>query len=220
MTKEVQSTSPSASPAQPPAPVRERLLDAAFRAFVEHGYAGASTLEIATSAKVSKRDLYALFGNKQALLEAGLRERTDRMRAPLQLPNVTDRASLIETLRAYGRLVLIGVTAPGPLAMYRLAVAEATRSPELAATLDRVGREANLCALTAMLKQAQQLGLVGAGDPAEMATHFSALLWLDLLPRLLMRLAEPPSSEEIERRARVATDMLLKHHPPNEVRAE
>jgi Bacterial regulatory proteins, tetR family len=34
--------------------VRERILSAAFGAFMERGYSGASTLEIATRAKVSK----------------------------------------------------------------------------------------------------------------------------------------------------------------------
>jgi AcrR family transcriptional regulator len=40
--------------------VRERILEAAFRAFMESGYATTSTLEIATRARVSKRELYAL----------------------------------------------------------------------------------------------------------------------------------------------------------------
>ena len=41
----------------PDDPVRGRILSAAFGAFKEHGYAQASTLEIATRAKVSKREL-------------------------------------------------------------------------------------------------------------------------------------------------------------------
>src|SRR5436305_11813211 len=55
-------TSPvPASPAIPMAeiPVKERILGAAFKAFSEDGYADTSTLDIATRAKVSKRDLYA-----------------------------------------------------------------------------------------------------------------------------------------------------------------
>ena len=36
-----------------------RIIGAAFEAFVENGYAGTTTLEIATRAKVSKRDLRA-----------------------------------------------------------------------------------------------------------------------------------------------------------------
>ena len=50
--------------------VRKRILEAAFRAFMKSGYAAASTLEIATRARVSKRELYALVGNKQKMLIA------------------------------------------------------------------------------------------------------------------------------------------------------
>ncbi|HEY4834688.1 MAG TPA: TetR family transcriptional regulator, partial [Bradyrhizobium sp.] len=39
-------------------PARTRILDAAFSAFMESGYAETSTLEIATRARVSKRELY------------------------------------------------------------------------------------------------------------------------------------------------------------------
>jgi len=43
--------------------VRGRILDAAFAAFMKSGYATASMLEIATRARVSKRELYAPVGN-------------------------------------------------------------------------------------------------------------------------------------------------------------
>ena len=42
--------------------IRERVRKAAFAVFCERGFSGASMLEIATRAQVSKRDLYALFG--------------------------------------------------------------------------------------------------------------------------------------------------------------
>src|SRR5262245_64687772 len=60
--------------------MRVRILRAAFRAFTENGYAGTSTLQIATQAKVSKRDLYAIFPNKQAMLVACIKTRLERMR--------------------------------------------------------------------------------------------------------------------------------------------
>jgi AcrR family transcriptional regulator len=62
--------------------MRERVLGAAFSAFQEFGYAGASTIEITTRAKVSKRELYRLFGNKRAMLTAWIIERARRMRLP------------------------------------------------------------------------------------------------------------------------------------------
>ena len=58
--------------------VRERILEAAFAAFMKSGYATASTLEIATRARVSKRELYALVGNKQEMLIACISERAKR----------------------------------------------------------------------------------------------------------------------------------------------
>src|SRR4051812_24622914 len=51
-------------------PRRRAILSAAFLVLMEQGYAGASTLEIATRAKVSKRELYAEFGSKRGILEA------------------------------------------------------------------------------------------------------------------------------------------------------
>src|SRR5215467_5529744 len=50
--------------------VRERILEAAFAAFMKRGYAAASMLEIATRARVSKRELYTLVGDKQEMLIA------------------------------------------------------------------------------------------------------------------------------------------------------
>ena len=58
---------PSEEGADGPA-VRKRILSAALSAFMESGYAQTSTLEIATRARVSKRELYALFGSKEAML--------------------------------------------------------------------------------------------------------------------------------------------------------
>src|SRR5690242_18157859 len=48
--------------------LRQRIVAAAFAAFRDKGYAATTTLEIATRARVSKRELYALVGNKQQLL--------------------------------------------------------------------------------------------------------------------------------------------------------
>src|SRR5437868_6483690 len=61
-------------------PLHKRILRAAFEAFTEEGYAGTSTLDIATRARVSKRDLYANFGSKHEVLVACIKSRADRMR--------------------------------------------------------------------------------------------------------------------------------------------
>src|SRR3979411_1828149 len=83
-------------------PVRARILDAAFTAFMKSGYAATSTLEIATRARVSKRELYALVGNKQEMLIACISERAKRLDVPADLPVPRDRATLAQGLASFG----------------------------------------------------------------------------------------------------------------------
>jgi len=193
-------------------PARERVLAAAFSTFRDRGFAGASTLEIATRAKVSKRELYALFDDKQAMIAACIEERAKRMRAPLALPTPQTRAELAATLTAFGAAVLRGVCDGDVLAVYRFAIAESERTPAIARTLDSIGRQANRAALVGLLEQAQSGRLLRQGDAAAMAEAFFAALWNDLLIRLLLRVAHAPSAEEAEQRSRAATDLLLALH--------
>jgi AcrR family transcriptional regulator len=196
--------------AAPQTPTRERILNAAFSAFIERGYANTSTLEIATRAKVSKRDLYALCPGKNALLRDAIAERAQRMRLALDLPPAKDRAALATTLSAFGTAVLRGVCDPAVRAVYQLAIAESRQAPEVARLLDSAGRGTSRAALTRTLAQAQIDRLIGAGDPATMAADFFALLWGDLLLQLLLRVTNPPSPQAMERKAREATEKLLR----------
>jgi AcrR family transcriptional regulator len=194
-------------------PMRDRVLSAAFSAFMERGYEGASTLDIATRAKVSKRGLYSLFDNKHAMLTACIAERAKQMRLPLNLPAASDREALAATLNVFGIAILRGVCDPKVLAVYRLAIAESGSSPEIARVLDKAGREANRAALVELLTAAQANGLFGAVEPATMAARFFALIWGDLLVRLLLRVTNVPKLTEIEERVRAATEILMALYP-------
>src|SRR5215813_15421066 len=127
--------------------VRDRILTAAFEAFRERGYAATSTLEIATRARVSKRELYALVGNKQQMLIAAIGERAKRLKATADMPTLRDRATLAQVLRAFGAQLVREVTDPTVVGVFRLAIAEAVQAPEVARTLDSVGRDTSRAAL-------------------------------------------------------------------------
>jgi AcrR family transcriptional regulator len=192
--------------------LRGRVLNAAFAVFRKRGFTGASTLDIATRARVSKRDLYALFGSKDAILVACIAERASRMRRPLDpaAPVPKTREAVAETLRQLGAGILRGVCHPEVLAVYRLAIAEADRVPEIAHALDRNGREANQRALAEWLAKVQAAGLIGPGEPAAMVQRFIALLWGDLLVRLLLGVRDAPAPEEIEKRAQTAAEAVVR----------
>lgn len=180
---------------------------------MKSGYATTSTLEIATRARVSKRELYALVGNKQDILTACISARATRLKVPADLPVPHDRETLAQVLASFARWLVHEVTDPTVITIFRLAIADAVRAPELAQTLDSIGREASRAALRQIMGRAQASGLID-GRPAELAEQFAGLLWGNLMVSLLLGVAKRPSSREAAARARAATAAFLRLHPP------
>jgi len=199
--------------------VRERILDAAFDAFMRSGYATTSMLEIATCARVSKRELYALVGNKQEMLIACIRRRAKRFDVPADLPVLCDRETLAQVLVSFGTKLVREASDPTVIAVFRLAISEVIQAPEVARALDSIARERSRAALRKILAQAQESGLL-TGRPAELAKQFAGLLWRDLQVSLLLGVADRPNSREIAQRARDAAAAFLQLHPqPNDMPA-
>src|SRR5580704_10897110 len=158
------------------AAVRERILEAAFAAFMKSGYAMASTLEIATRARVSKRELYSLVGNKHKMLIACISKRAKRLDVPADLPVLRDRETLATVLTSFGTKLVREISDPTVIAVFRLAIAEVVQAPEVARALDSKGRETSRAALREIMARAQASGLL-TGRPAELAEQFAGLLW-------------------------------------------
>src|SRR5947199_8178535 len=167
---------------------RKRILGAALSAFMEGGYAQTSTLEIATRARVSKRELYALFGNKEAMLVACITERAQRLKAPADLPELRDRNTLAKVLTAFGTRLLAETTDPIVVAVFRLAISESVHAPKVAQALDTIARKPTRDALRAIMANAGSAGLF-VGDPDAMTQKFLGLLWGDLMTGLLLQVA-------------------------------
>jgi len=68
---------------------------------MEPGYAATSTREIATRARVPKRELYALVGNKQKMLITAIGGHAKRLQAPADMRMLRDRAALAQVLTAF-----------------------------------------------------------------------------------------------------------------------
>jgi AcrR family transcriptional regulator len=140
-----------------------------------------------------------------------INQRAQQMRRPLDptTPVPQSREALAALLIEFGVSILSTVSQPEVLTVFRLAIAESDRAPEIARTLNSNGHEANKKALTELLSKGQSLGLVPAGDPGALAAGYISELWGDLLIRLLMRIRETPTKREIEARARAATESLM-----------
>jgi AcrR family transcriptional regulator len=131
--KKTEPRSPSPTAEYPAGPIRERILNAAFSLFAESGFSTTSMLYIVTRARVSKRDLYALFQNKHAVLAACIHEHARRMRRTLDTaaPVPQTRDALAKLLVDFGVSILKTACQPEVLTVFRLAIAESDRAPGL-----------------------------------------------------------------------------------------
>ncbi|MBH5368658.1 TetR/AcrR family transcriptional regulator [Bradyrhizobium glycinis] len=191
--------------------IRKRILGAALSAFMEGGYAQTSTLEIATRARVSKRDLYTLFGNKEAMLVACISERAQRLQAPVDLPALRDRKTLAGVLTAFGTKLLTETTDPVVVAVFRLAISETLNAPKVAQTLETMARKPIREALRTIMANAVSAGLL-TGEPEVMTDTFLGVLWGDLMTGLLLQTIDRPSTADIARRAGEASTVLIERH--------
>jgi hypothetical protein len=130
---------------------------------------------------------------------------------PADLPVPRDRETLAQVLASFGSQLVREITDPAVITVFRLAIADAVRAPELAQALDSIGREASRAALRQIMTQAHAAGLL-KGCPADMAERFGGLLWGNLMISLLLGVAERPSSREVAARAREATTAFLQLH--------
>ena len=149
---------------------------------------------------------------KQDLLLACIRERADRLKLPVDLPQIADRATLERTLVAFGTQLLREVSDPAVVTVFRLAISEAVRAPEVAQTLNDVAIAASRIALREIMRHAIDARLLGGGAP-EMAEHFFGLLWGSRMLGLLLGIAERPSAREIAARAERAAAAFLLVYP-------
>jgi len=179
---------------------------------MEHGYAKTTTLAIATRARVSKRELYALVGTKHEVLVACIAERASRLQLPADRPVPRTRQALEQVLVSFGTQLVREISDPAVVGVFRLAIAEAVHAPEVARALDAIGRETSRAALREIMTRGQAAGLLD-GPPVELVEQFGSLLLGDLLVSLLLGVAERPSPQATAERARGAVAAFLHLHP-------
>lgn len=141
---------------------RESLLDAALRMFLEKGYAGASTREIAAAAGITEALIYHHFSGKRELLLALLRERTPAA-AVASLQVQPDGASLDAALDALLRRVLETFEQDADILM--LLFGQSMVDDEVASVWAEIVKE-NAAVIAAYLARLKNAGHI-AGDAPE-----------------------------------------------------
>jgi len=154
-----------------PAENRARVLRAASRSFLRHGY-HTSVDEIARRAGVAKQTLYHHFPSKDQLFKEVACDLAKRVLVGLEAEPADVRSGLLRFGLAYRRRVLC---AEG-LAMFRTLTAEVPRFKALAKAIYAGGAGEMVRRLSAYLREAMNAGALHRDDP-----EFAAELFLSML---------------------------------------
>ena len=190
-------------------PKARQILEGARAAFFELGYEGASTDEIVRRAGVSKGTLYKYFPDKRALFAAMVEEECRRQATlvfQVQGHPVDIEAFLRDAAQKLVRMLLV----PSMLGIYRLAVAEAQRFPELARVFYDSGPDLGTRRLARVLAGAAARGELAIEDVDLAAHQFGQLCKAEVFYKRLFEIQRSFSEEEIDRIANGAVDLFLR----------
>lgn len=109
---------------------RRLILAAAEQVFVEQGYGTSKMEEIAQTAEMSKKTLYQYFSDKEGVFTAMLQ--SEDMPVFPEIPSADEQANMLPLLRETLLTVARFILAPRHVALTRLVISEAKKSPELA----------------------------------------------------------------------------------------
>jgi len=191
-----------------PSSRREILLQAAAEVFFEQGYAATSIDAIIERAGGSKRNIYSEFGNKEGLFSAIVTENADRVLSTLAIEEIEGH-DLRETLTDFGQHLMSGYMSPTLIGIYRMAVTEANRFPDLVRSFYDEGPGRATSQLAQVLELAKERGEIRADDCQRAAGHFVGMIRDNLHLQVILGLRRPPSDKEMRAAVASAVELFL-----------
>ena len=157
--------------------VDERILDAARRAFLERGLAGASIDEIAARARAGKPTIYARFPSKEALFTAVVMRNVSAIVGAFE-GHIPAGKTIEERLTQLGVTLLHWALAGDTVDLMRVGISEAHRFPHLADSVHGMARQCGEGAVGRLLSEVG-LGILPAFAPERLA--MTAQFFMDLV---------------------------------------
>lgn len=186
---------------------REVLLQAAAAVFFEQGYAATSIDAIIERAGGSKRNIYNEFGNKEGLFSALVAESANTVLSNQAIEQIEGQ-DLEETLTAFGQRLLGLYMSPALICIYRIAITEANRFPDLVKAFYEQGPGRATSRLAEVLEAARDRGEIRTDDCLRLAGHFVGMIRENLL-QVMFGLCPPPSDEEAQQAVASAVEVFL-----------
>jgi len=207
-TATAKAVHPKATPATETRGPRDRLLQAAAEVFFEQGYAATSIDAIIERAGGSKRTIYSEFGNKEGLFSAIVKGSADQALWTLEIDEVKGH-DLHTTLTEFGRRLMSIYMSPTVLGIYRIAITEANRFPDLVRSFYEQGPGRTTARLAEVLGAAVRRGVIETESCLQAADHFIAMIRGNLHLQVVLGLRPPPSDEEAQQVVATAVEIFL-----------
>jgi TetR/AcrR family transcriptional repressor of mexJK operon len=170
------------------------ILTAALGVFLRSGYGGSTIDELAAAAQVTKRTLYAYYGDKAGLFAAMVRE----LATTVSLDAATDR----DTLETLATRIVSRVHSDELVGLHQLVIAEAARFPELAVVLHSSGDARHIARLAEHIRAERD----PAGEP--LAEPLFSLLLGERHRRRLLGIDPAPTPAQAAAQADAALALL------------
>jgi TetR/AcrR family transcriptional regulator, mexJK operon transcriptional repressor len=165
----------------------QQIRDAAKTLFLQRGFAGVSTAQLARAAGVSKETLYSRYPSKEAVLgdvlehlisSGGVKSRA--------VPEVRTEAELRAALQGFARALVGELMRREYIELARIVITETPRLPRIGRVFREAVPERGLAGVRALLAAARRGGLVRDIDDATAARMFVGPLVIHALLNVLL----------------------------------
>ncbi|MFN4090588.1 MAG: TetR/AcrR family transcriptional regulator [Alphaproteobacteria bacterium] len=161
-----------------PDDVRRAILEATLKLYLDKGYAGTSTDEVAALSSVSKQTIYRHFADKDDLVRAAILSliAAAEDQGAESFDALAESDNLERDLRAFAQQHLIDVIQPDIMQLRRRIIAEVDRFPDVAKAWHEAAPRRAHEKLAATFLRLQERGLLRMADPQLAAEQFNWLI--------------------------------------------
>ena len=188
---------------------RQAILEAAKELFLANGYANTSMDAVATAAGVSKLTVYSHFNDKENLFKEAIIA-TCQAQLPGLIFELPEGVPLEQVLLNIGRGFQVLINSDHSVKLHRLIIAQGPQDPQLGQMFFEAGPDRVLRETAALLRSADQRGMLRIANPCSAAEHFFCLLKGGANFRLLLGCAGPLETEAAEAHVREVVELFLR----------
>lgn len=184
----------------------EEIRLAAVRAFIDRGFDGVTMEEIARAAGVGKPSLYARYSDKVELFAAVVPWALQHLK--WSAPDIViDDGDLRASLLSFARAAYARSVDPMMVGLFRMAMAESPRFPQIALTADEITRSPLVRLVVELLQRHAADGELDVADVETAAEHFVGMVHLTPLTFAAFGFRRDDASDDAQLRS--AVDLFL-----------